>query len=114
VRDTLPDFADVTITTEDFTRAVPFRTSQNSCGDCIVAQAFKRTFRAAAAVVGYDGANVCHCPPPPPSGNRLLAEWAYYKWNDRRMSSVIVAFDAGDDRKLAALLPLTIHVQRVR
>lgn len=113
MREPLPDTADVEITAADFARAQPFRTSENSCYECVVSQAFKRHFRAAASRVGYDGAWIYSRAPlirhafPPGTKSAL------YKWDDKRMSGVIVAFDAGDDAKLARLLPVTVHVRRV-
>lgn len=113
MRDTLPAWATVTVTLEDFARAQSWRRSAKACEQCIVSQAFRRTFNVGAALVGYDSALVFPVTLDDSSGARHARAAVRYRWNDRRVQNVIVAYDAGNDATLARLLPLEIHVQRV-
>ena len=112
--DALPEFADVTVTALDLERAQQMRHVDDNCHVCVVAQAFLRSLDIVEARVGYDAAHVYRRPrprDPMPVGG---AEAAVYKWNDRRIQHVIALFDARQDDRAAALLPLTVHVQRIR
>lgn len=114
MRDTLPDWATLTVTLEDFARAQRWRRSRRACEECLVSQAFRRTFNVGAALVGYDSALVFPptdgAPVAPPHKRAAVR----YRWNDRRVQAAIVAYDAGNDAALARLLPLEVQVERVR
>ena len=113
MRDTLPEWATVTVTLEDFARAQPWRRSQKACEECLVSQAFRRAFHISGALVGYDSALVFPPRVVAADGHKVGPAAVRYRWNDRRVQQVIVAYDAGNDAALARLLPLEIHVQRV-
>lgn len=110
----LPDFAEVTITAAELAEAIPLRAGHGGCWRDPVALAFNKAFPAFKAQIGYRGAHLfprqLHTGRAPDEGEPA----AVYRWNDRRLERLITWFDAGRDDDSGRLLPVTVHVQRVR
>jgi len=109
----LPIVADVTITPADLAAARPHYATAAGCARCLVAQAITRTLGVPLARVGFHGVEV-YAGASAQRGHPVRSERrAIYRFDDRGVCDLIMAYDAGAFDDIARALPYTVRLNLV-